>query len=218
MTGSGEATLVAAIVDLREEDVVGLVRRFLVEGMPAARVRELTREAMEAIGGRFEKGEYFLPDLMLAGEIVRRITELIRPALLQSGPARPSAKGPLVLMGTVQGDFHDIGKNVVVFMLEANGFEVVDLGMDVPVRTFVAKVRERRPAVVGLSGFLTLASDAMRDTIEAFKAAGLRDEIRIMIGGGGVDENVRVYTGADAFGLDAMAAVNLCKGWLGVPV
>ena len=101
-------------------------------------------------------------------------------------------------------------------MLEVNGFKVVDLGIDVPVQTFVDKVRELKPTVVGLSGFLTLAFDSMRDTVQAFQTAGLRDKIKVMVGGGQIDENIRKYTGADAFGLNAMAAVNLCKDWIGV--
>ena len=118
-------------------------------------------------------------------------------------------------MGTVAGDIHDIGKDLVVFMLDVNGFEVVDLGIDVPVQKFVDAVKETGSPVVGMSGFLTLAFENMKATVEAIKAAGLRDKVKIMVGGGQIDEEVRAFTGADAYGKDAVEAVKLAKGWLG---
>ena len=216
MSGDKEAALVTAVVEMKEEEALALARAFIVEGNPPARLLELSRQAMDEIGKRFEEGEYFLPELMMAGEMLAQIAELVKPLLAQSAKTEGGAGKPVVLIGTVQGDLHDIGKNIVVFMLEVNGFKVVDLGIDVPVQTFVDKVQELRPAVVGLSGFLTLAFDSMRDTVQAFQSAGLRDKIKIMIGGGQVDETIRAYTGADAFGMNAMAAVNLCKDWIGV--
>ncbi|MEM2546994.1 MAG: cobalamin-dependent protein, partial [Candidatus Bathyarchaeia archaeon] len=120
-----------------------------------------------------------------------------------------------VVIGSVAGDIHDIGKNIVVFMLEANGFEVYDLGVDVPPEKFVEKIKETGATIVGLSGFLTLAFDSMKQTVEAIKKAGLRDKVKIMIGGGQITEEIRQYTGADAYGRDAMAAVALAKKWVG---
>ena len=119
-----------------------------------------------------------------------------------------------VIIGTVAGDIHDIGKDIVVFMLDVNGFEVIDLGVDVPAERFVEAINESGSEVVGLSGFLTIAFQSMKDTIGAIVDAGLRDRVKIMIGGGPIDEQVRTFTGADAFGTDAMAAVELAKGWL----
>ncbi len=121
-----------------------------------------------------------------------------------------------VLIGTVHGDLHDIGKNIVTFMLDINGFEVKDIGIDVPVKTFIKEINAYQPDVVGLSGFLTLAFDSMKETINAFEAEGMRDKFKIMIGGGQIDETVRGYTGADAFGVNAVEAVHLCKNWMGV--
>jgi 5-methyltetrahydrofolate--homocysteine methyltransferase len=114
----------------------------------------------------------------------------------------------------VEGDIHDIGKDIVVFMLDVNGFEVIDLGIDAPVQNFVEAIKESRAPVVGLSGFLTQAFDSMKKTIDAIKDAGLRDQVKIMIGGGQIDDEVRKYIGADAHGLDAMDAVNLTKQWI----
>ena len=121
-----------------------------------------------------------------------------------------------MLIGTVAGDLHDIGKNIVTFMLDVNNFDVKDIGIDVPKEEFLDAIREFRPQVVGLSGFLTLAFDSMKETVDAIEGAGLRDEVKIMIGGGQVDEMIRKHTGADAFGLNAMEAVEQCKEWTGV--
>jgi len=120
-----------------------------------------------------------------------------------------------VIIGTVAGDIHDIGKNIVTFMLDVNGFEIYDLGVDVPAQVFIEKIEETGAGVVGLSGFLTLAFDAMRETVHAISEAGLRERVKIMIGGGMINEEIRQYTGADAYGDNALAGVALSKKWLG---
>jgi 5-methyltetrahydrofolate--homocysteine methyltransferase len=169
---------------------------------------------METVGKRFQEGEYFLPELILAGEMLERIGDMAKP-LIQTGGAAAAKKHGRVLIGTVHGDLHDIGKNIVTFMLDINGYEVKDIGIDVPVERFLEEIRAFQPSVVGLSGFLTLAFDSMKETIDAIAKAGMRDNLKIMIGGGQVDETVRSYTGADAYGNNAMAAVTLCRGWIG---
>jgi 5-methyltetrahydrofolate--homocysteine methyltransferase len=118
-----------------------------------------------------------------------------------------------VIIGTVVGDIHDIGKNIVTFMLDTSGFEVHDLGVDIPPAVFVDRITETRAPVVLLSGFLTLAFDSMKQTVDAIKAAGLRDKVKICIGGGQIDDNVRKYTGADDWGPDAMTAVSFSRKW-----
>ena len=120
-----------------------------------------------------------------------------------------------VVLGTVFGDIHDIGKNIVKFMLESNGFEVYDLGVNVPKEKFVEKIKEVNAKTVGLSGFLTLAYDSMKETIEEIEKEGLRERARIMIGGGQINEEVRKYVGADSYGKDAIEAVTLAKKWIG---
>jgi 5-methyltetrahydrofolate--homocysteine methyltransferase len=209
-----ESALINAIADMEEDEALRLSKDALAAGFDPQRILDLCRAAMDIVGARFEKNEYFLPELMMAGEMLEQIGAMVKPLLMGKDGEAQSA-GPVVLIGTVAGDLHDIGKNIVTFMLEVNGFQVVDLGIDVPVQTFVDKVRDLKPAVVGLSGFLTLAFDAMKDTVAAIEQAGLRQGLKIMIGGGQVDETVRSYTGADAFGLNAMAAVSLCQGWIG---
>lgn len=204
--------LVQQIAEMQEEEAVKLAREMLDAGYDPIQLLAHCREAMEMVGKRYEEGEYFLPELMLAGEMLKAIGDMTKPLIQQD--AAGGATAGTVVIGTVEGDLHDIGKNIVTFMLEINGFKVVDLGIDVPIRDFVDSIQQHKPQVVGLSGFLTLAFDAMKKTVEAIQEAGLRDNIKIMIGGGQVDETVRNYTGADAFGLNAMDAVSLCKQWV----
>lgn len=206
-----EHDLVAALADLREEEALALVQARLDAGDDPLRIFDDARRAMEIVGERFSASEYFIPELVYAGEILKEISALVKPRL---AAGRDVARIGKVVIGTVAGDIHDIGKDIVVFMLDVNGFEVFDLGVDVPARRFVETIQETGSPVVGLSGFLTLSFQSMKDTVEAIEQAGLRDGVKIMIGGGQIDEQVRRFTGADAFGRDAMAAVDLAKGWL----
>jgi methanogenic corrinoid protein MtbC1 len=204
--------LVSAIADMREEEALKLVRKMVAEGTAPVAIVDAAREAMGIVGERYEKGTYFLPELIMAGEMLTQITNIIKPELAKMPDVKRQGK---VLIGTVKGDIHDIGKNIVSFMLDVNGFDVRDLGVDVAPQKFVEAIRDFRPQVIGLSGFLTLAFDAMKETIEAIKAAGLRDGVKIMIGGGQITEQIKEYAGADAYGRDAMAGVSLAKKWLG---
>ena len=211
-----EKNLVNWLADMNEDDAFALAKKMLLEeGANPLRVLELCRNAMDIVGKRFEKGEYFLPELVLAGEMLENIGAIAKP-LIKQAPGEAPKKLAKVLIGTVHGDLHDIGKNIVTFMLDINGFEVKDIGIDVPVKTFIDEISQFKPDVVGLSGFLTLAFDSMKETIAAIQDAGLRDKLKIMIGGGQVDETVLNYTGADAFGTNAVDAVTLCKNWMGV--
>lgn len=209
------AELVDAIAEMRDEEAISLAGRLLDGGTPPLEILEDCRKAMAIVGQRFEDEEYFIPELILAGETLRAISDIVKPRLADAGG--PAKNGRIVL-GTVAGDIHDIGKDIVSFMLDVNGFEVFDLGVDVPPESFVDKVREVRPEVVALSGFLTLSFDAMKETVDALAAAGLRGGVKVMIGGGTVDENVRAYAGADAYGDTAAAAVQLAKDWTGAAV
>jgi methanogenic corrinoid protein MtbC1 len=210
-----ERQLVEWMADMNEDDALASAKRMLLEeGKDPVRVLELCRSAMDIVGKRFEDGEYFLPELVLAGEMLDTIGGIAKP-LIQVRPGEQSKKLGKVLIGTVHGDLHDIGKNIVSFMLDINGFDVKDIGIDVPIANFIGAIDEFKPDVVGLSGFLTLAFDSMKETIAAIESAGRRDGLKIMIGGGQIDETVRAYTGADAFGVNAVEAVNLCKNWMG---
>lgn len=201
--------LIEAITEMREEDAVAITQKLLDGGASPADVLDACREAMGIIGMRFETGESFIPELILAGEILAQISAILKPHLQQGGESQKLGK---IVLGTVQGDIHDIAKDIVGFMLDINGFEVTDLGVDVTPAKFVEAVKQTGAKIVGLSGFLTLAFDPMKDTVKALKDAGLTD-VKVMIGGGQIDENIRQYTGADAYGKDAMAAVAIAKSW-----
>jgi len=204
--------LVNALADLKEQEALRMTEDRLKAGEDPMAILDDARQAMGIVGERFGNYEYFIPDLIYSGEILRQISEIVKPKLAKAADAKRLGK---VIMGTVAGDIHDIGKDIVVFMLDVNGFEVYDLGVDVPPQNFVDKINETSAGVVGLSGFLTLAFDSMKETVEAIKAAGLRDKVKIMIGGGQINEEIRRYTSADAYGQDAMAGVTLAKKWVG---
>ena len=203
--------LIQAITDMREEEALAITKQMLENGTDPITILDACRDAMGIIGQRFETGECFIPELILAGEMLTQISAIIKPRLQQEGASKKIGK---VVLGTVEGDIHDIAKDIVGFMLDVNGFEVTDLGVDVPPAKFVDAVKQTGAKVVGLSGFLTLAFDPMKYTVQALKAAGLA-EVKVMIGGGQIDEQIRQYTGADAYGKDAMAAVSLAKQWVG---
>jgi len=207
---SGELT--KALVDLQEEKAIKLTNQMLESGTDPNAILVEARDGMELVGKRFGEGEYFLPELIFSAEIFKEITEIIKPKMQTEVKQEKIGK---IIVGTVAGDIHDIGKDIVVFMLDISGYEVYDLGVDVPAAKFVEKIQETGAPVVALSGFLTLAFDAMKDTVEAISAAGLRDKVKIMIGGGQIDEEIRKHAGADAYGRDAMAGVALAREWIG---
>lgn len=202
--------LTALISDLKEPEALESVERALKDGKDPLEILGKARTGLEIVGRRFVDNEYFVPHLVFSGEILRRIVELLEPHMKKEQDIERLGK---VIIGTVVGDIHDIGKNIVTFMLDVNGFEVFDLGVDVPPQKFVDKIKETGARVVGLSGFLTLAFDSMKETIAAIVEAGLRSDVKIMIGGGQVDAEIMSYTSADAFGNDAMEAVKIARDW-----
>jgi 5-methyltetrahydrofolate--homocysteine methyltransferase len=199
--------LALAMADLEETKVQGLVKAGLAAGASPNQLLEQCREGMTLIGKRFESGEYFLSDLIMAGEIFKTAAA----ELTAHGGGGGASKGTVVL-GTVRGDIHDIGKDIVVTMLRGAGYDVQDLGVDVPAHRFVESVKATGARVVGMSGLLTISFDPMKETVAALRAEGL--PVKVMIGGGPVSESVRAYVGADALGLDAQAAVALTDQWL----
>jgi methanogenic corrinoid protein MtbC1 len=199
-------SLIDALVEMQEAEALKEANRLLGEGVDPMSILGSCSKAMEIVGKRFESEEYFLPHLMMAGEMLKQISEMVKPFIKEE---KAHAGRGRVLIGTVEGDIHDIGKNMVVFILEASGFRVLDIGVDqVPGKCF-------QPQVVGMSGLLTLSFDSMKETVRAIEEAGLREEVRIMIGGGQVTEKVRDYTGADSYASDAVAGIRLCRQWIG---
>ncbi len=203
------------LAELEEQKVLELTQQRLDQGDDPLTILEDARIGMDTVGQRFATGEYFLPELVFSGELLNRITEMVKPHIKQERETKKLGK---VVIGTVAGDIHDIGLNIVVFMLDINGFEVHNLGVDVPVEAFIDKLKETGANILGLSGFLTPAFDAMKETVEAVEKAGLRDTTKIMIGGGQMNEDVSKYVKADAYGKNAMVAVALAKDWVGAGI
>lgn len=164
---------------------------------------------MEEVGRLFEEGEYFVGDLIYAGEIMTQAVEILKPAL---AAGEGGSMGKLILC-TVRDDLHDIGKNIVKSLLEAGGFEVVDLGIDVPAERIVETAKAEGIKIVALSGVLTLALDSMKETVEAFEAAGMRDSVKIIVGGAPVNENAAQNIGADAWANSPQKTVSVCRAW-----
>ena len=212
--GDAIMSFINEIVELNEDNVNKQLEARLQNNEDPLKIMDDIKEAMKIIGDKFSKKEYFLPELIMSGEILRQAFELLSPKLKETQTSEKK-KGK-ILLGTVAGDIHDIGKDVVNFMLDANGFDVLDLGVDVPADKFIESLKEFKPQVLALSGFLTLAFDSMKEIIDKLNTAGLRDNVKIMIGGGTVDERIVEYVGADAYGESAVDAVNLATEWIGV--
>ena len=197
-----------ALSDLEEETALKLVQERLDAGDDPLSIIAACREGMADVGKRYEANEYYVSELIMAGEVFKQAMAKISTKFqTDSGPKRGS-----VVIGTVKGDIHEIGKDIVVSLLQAGNYNVIDLGVDTPPEKFVEAVKESGATVVGLSGLLTVSFDAMKETVAALKNAGL--PVKVMVGGGPVTEQVRAYVGADALGADAQAAVSLCDQWI----
>lgn len=202
--------IIDAMADLEEDELYNFMNEIMDNGGEGVQdALEACQEGMKIVGDRFEEGEYFVGDLIYAGEILTEATNIIKPALTGDGQEK---FGKMILC-TVKNDLHDIGKNIVRAMLEAGGFEVVDLGIDVDPQTIVDTAKNEGIKIIALSGVLTLAVDSMKDTIEAFKAAGMRDDVKIIVGGAPVTETVCASVGADEWALSPQKTVSVCQGW-----
>jgi methanogenic corrinoid protein MtbC1 len=198
------------LADLDEDRVLATVRASIKAGSHPAAVIAACEEGMRLVGALYQEGEYYLSGLIMAGEIMREVLEIVQPALETSLAGNASGR---VLLGTVQGDIHDIGKAIVQIALRANGFSVQDLGVDVPPQTFVDEAVAWRPDVIGLSGLLTTSFEPMRETVRLLKAQPefATSPIPIIIGGGTLNEQVRAFVGADYWCNDALVGVRLCQ-------
>lgn len=203
-------TMKKQMIAIAEEETLGELEKLLAGGAEPLKLIEALREAMSVIGERFEKKEYYLSELIMAAEIFNRAVALITPRL----EVKESGGKGAVVIGTVQGDIHYIGKNIVASLLRCEGYAVHDLGEDVKPEAFVEKVKETGAKVVGLSALLTIAFETMKETIDQLKEAGLRDQVKVLVGGAPVDETVAGYCGADAYGKDAAEAVRLVGSYL----
>lgn len=205
---SNLSELAKALVDLDEDNVSSIVDKKLRAGEePLNMIKELN-EGMVEIGRLFEENQYFLSELIMSGEILSGVMAKLEPML--TGGKTEEHIG-VVVVGTVKDDIHDIGKNIVVTLLKGTGFEVVDLGVDVPTEKFVQAVKETGAKVLGLSALLNFTFPAMKKVVEALAEAGLRDQVKVIIGGAPCNEQVREFSGADYYAKDAASGVKLCK-------
>lgn len=203
------AKISSALSALEESNVIELVREALEAGCSALEIiEEGLTPGIREVGARFEKGEYFLPELMISAEIFNKAVSLLQPLLEKS--AAQTRRGRVVI-GTVKGDIHDLGKNLVATMLRVDGFEVIDLGVDVPAEKFVEAVRQFKPDIVGMSALLTTTMLEMKNVIDALKSAGLRESVKVIVGGAPVTEAYAKEIGADAYAKDAVEAVEKCR-------
>jgi methanogenic corrinoid protein MtbC1 len=205
--------LVNAVVEMKEEEALALTQKYLDEKVPPLQIIEAYKEALGQIGKRFEEGVYFVPELIMAGEMMKVASDLIKP-LVSTEKGAESKKLGKFLLGTVAGDIHDIGKDMVHMLMDINGFEVKDLGVDVPAQRFCEAAKEFQPDIVGLSGLLTLSYESMRQVVDALKEIGMRDKVKVIIGGGQVDEHACKYVGADAWVTDVVTGVKYALKWM----
>jgi len=199
------------IVNLDIEVIKQLCQDALDAGIPPIEVvTEGMAKGMDAVGERYEAGEYFLAELIMAGEVMKEGMKILEPYLKE---AKVEKLGKIVL-GTVKGDLHDIGKNIVATLLSAAGFEVIDLGVDVPAKQFLETVGIQKPDILGMSALLTVTMPEMENVIKELKKTGQRDKVKIIVGGAPLTEEYAKKIGADACAPDAVAGVGICKKWI----
>jgi 5-methyltetrahydrofolate--homocysteine methyltransferase len=201
-----------ALANLEEEKVRALVRQRLNAGNEVMSIVNELRRGMDIVGERYKSKEYFLSELIISGEIFKETMAVLEPLLKAGKRGEPLGK---IVLGTVKGDIHNIGKDIVAMLLTAAGFEVYDLGVDVKTNMFIDKLVRTNAPILGMSGLLTPSFQSMKQTVDALKEAGLRDKVKVIIGGGIVTEQVGKYVGADAFTSDAAEGVEICKKFVG---
>jgi len=204
-------TIKTAMAELDEDTLLESLKSAVDGGEDASELFAALQQGMSEVGDLFEEGEYFVGDLIFAGEIMNGAIDILKPAL--TGGKSSAVCGRLILC-TVKNDLHDIGKGIVCSMLEANGFEVLDLGVDADPAVIVETAIKENIGIVALSGVLTLSLDSMRETVDAFTAAGLRDKVKIIVGGAPLNEDSFKSIGADAWALSPQKTAEICKSWL----
>jgi methanogenic corrinoid protein MtbC1 len=199
------------MADLEDEKLMAAVRQQIEIKVDPLSTLEQCREGIRVVGERFEKGDYYISDLIMSAELLNNVIEILGPTLTKNQNNKSAGK---VVFGTVKGDIHNIGKDIVISLLKADGYEVYDMGINVPKETFIEKLKETGASVLGLSGLIPVAYDEMKATIEAIEKEGLRNQVKVMIGGGLINQQVCDYAKADAWGDTATAAVTICRNFI----
>jgi len=208
-----DSKLANLVADLEEETVLKIVQQRIKNGDDLLQIINECNQGMREVGSRYEKGEYFIAGLIMAGEIFHQVVEMVQPLLVEQMSGESTGT---ILVGTVAGDIHDLGKNMFGMLLTCHGFDVVDLGVDVPPAEFAAKVIEHKPNLIGLSGLITASFESMKETISLIRAEMKTNnlDIPILIGGGFIDETIHQYVDSDHWVTDAMVGVRLCEDLL----
>jgi len=199
--------LVKAMNDCNQEDALRLVRNYTEKGAGVKDILDALTEGLRELGDRFSRGEAFIPELVFGGEIFNQAMKILEPKISTAGNNQRRAKGK-VLMATVKGDLHDIGKNLVISFLTVGGYQVIDLGTDVPNEKLVEAIKTEKPDVVGLSALLTTTMLGQRDFMKMLKESGLRDKVKVIVGGAPLSQAWADEIGADAYGADAVDGKN----------
>ncbi len=201
--------LAQALANLEEKKVYELIEKQIAEGVNPLEIIQECNDGMIKVGELFSEQKYFISQLIFSAEILKQVMKKLDPHL--AGIQTSGGSGEKVIIGTVKGDIHDIGKDIVITLLKGSGFDVIDLGVDVPTEKFVEAVKNSDAKVLGLSALLNFTYPVMKEVVDAVNAAGLRDKVKIIVGGTPVNEQVREYAGADYYALDAVAGVRICK-------
>lgn len=208
-----EEKIIELVEQLDQESLITLASEALKEGMEPLRLLDLIAEGMVRVGKLYESKDYFIADLIMAGIIFKDVLHLEK--MIAHFQSKPEKKDGKVMIGTVKGDIHNIGKEIFKGMLEANGFEVIDLGVDIPIEVFIEKFEEYHPEIIGLSGVLTTTIEQMRLTVQGFVKAGIRNKVKFIVGGNHLTDETCKYIGADNFANDVSQGVKVCKEWIG---
>ena len=201
-----------AVVELKRDEVAEMVINRADKGENPVQILEECRKGMTIVGDRFQKGDYYLAELLLSAEIFKKAVAILQPYLAKHRPSKPLGK---VILATLKGDIHNLGKDIVATLLEAHGFQVYDLGVDVSPSIVLQKVKEVNPDFVGFSALITTAFESMKEAADMLTEAGLRDQLKLMIGGGVTTPLVQAYVGADFQTVDAMEGVVYCMKMVG---
>ena len=200
-----------SLVNLDLDRTIDFVRKAIEQGFKPLDIINSMADGMKVVGDMYERGEYFLSELIMVAEIFRDAMNILEPLITRGGGASPVGR---VVVGTIEGDLHDIGKNLFIVFLRSMGFEVIDLGIDVPVKKFIDAVKQYKPDILAMSALLTTTAGNLRKVIEALEREGLRDKVKVIVGGAAVSKEYAVEIGADAGGVDAYEGALICRKWV----
>lgn len=212
-----ELSIDQAFQEFKVSEIELIIKREIDRGTPPLELIKESQEAMERIGKKFETGDYYVAELLISANMFGRASRLLSPFLLGEDSAGRKPIGKIVL-GTAKGDIHDLGKDIFGLLATAAGFQVIDLGVDVPPSKFIETVKEKKPDIVGMSALITTVFPSMKEVVDLLCEEGLREKLKVIIGGGSTGEATRRYVGADAFTLNAAEGVEMCRNFLGVSI